>query len=160
MKRPTRASVGRGLTLFIAVLLTATIAPQILNVLPASADDGYPWPNATPTGSQYSWGYNPCPSSDTNCMAMTDNGYGTADPWVYSLRNCTSYAAWKINQEFNVSNITGWGNAATWNTGYTNPQTYPVYSPSTYTPQIGDIAQWDGTLSRACVNGGAEMTHG
>lgn len=143
MNNRIRSYLGRWSRLFIAVLCTATIVPQLLGVTPAAADDGgYPWVSAVATGSQYSWGYSTCPSSDPNCMKMTDHNYGTADPWIYNLRNCTSYAAWKINQVFNVSNITGWGNAATWNTGYANPQPYPVYSPSIYTPQVGDIAQW------------------
>jgi hypothetical protein len=72
---------------------------------------------------------------------MMDGSYGVADPWVYYLRNCTSYVAWKINQGFN-KNISGWGNAASWNTnalnaGYTDDST----------PQAGDIAQYNGTVS-------------
>ncbi len=140
---PIKSRFLRVVTLFMSVLLAGTILPQISNIKLVSADDGgYSWVGASPTGSQYTWGYNPCPSNDTGCKAMSDNGYGIADPWVYGLRNCTSFVAWKINQVFGVNNISGWGNAATWNVGYTNPQTYPVYSPSNYTPQVGDIAQW------------------
>ena len=66
--------------------------------------------------------------------------YGVADPWGYVLRNCTSYVAWKINAMFS-KDISGWGNADTFNThalaaNYTDDAS----------PQEGDIAQWDSTL--------------
>ncbi len=55
--------------LFIAVLFTATIAPQILNIKSVSADDGgYPWidAHALYTSPDYSssYGYaSPCPAN-------------------------------------------------------------------------------------------------
>ena len=100
-------------------------------------DGGYPWVNATYVDSNYDWGYNPCPSNDGGCMAMPVNGYGTADPWVYNLRNCTSYVAWKINQQF-TKNINGWGNASSWNGSALNAGYY-----DDSIPQVGDIAQWN-----------------
>src|SRR6266571_4425949 len=133
--------------LLFALVVTTTGLLQILNLRPAFADDGgYPWAGATYVDANYDWGYSTCPSNDSNCMALTGtlNGttYGEADPWVYYLRNCTSYAAWKINQIFNVSNITGWGNAATWDGSGGHTQPYTVYSASGHTPQVGEIAQW------------------
>lgn len=151
-KQPAKHLINRWSTLFVAVLIAATAVPQILSISPVHADDGgYPWSGALcawtglATGSctNYDWGYTTCPSGDSYCTSTNQiNGYYQLDDWGYGFRNCTSYAAWRINQTFNVSNITGWGNAATWNTGYTSPQPYAVYSPSTYTPQVGDIAQW------------------
>jgi hypothetical protein len=44
MSRLAKTFFGRGSKLFVIVFLAATIAPQILSVTPASADDGgYPW---------------------------------------------------------------------------------------------------------------------
>src|SRR5258708_5608118 len=119
MRRSTHAT-AKGL-LLLALVVTTTGLLQILNLKPAFADDGgYPWAGATQVNlSDYDWGYpSPCPSNDPNCFSLSEylgtTNYGLADPWVYYLRNCTSYAAWKINQVFGVSNITGWGNATTW----------------------------------------------
>src|SRR5205823_11753345 len=115
---------------------------------------GYPWidAHALYAAPDYSSSYGyalPCPSKDTECdkggssLMGTVNGvtYGEADLWHYGLRNCTSYAAWKINQVFGVNNISGWGNAYQWDTGYINSQPYAVHNSSGYTPQVGDIAQ-------------------
>lgn len=136
---------GRWVLLFIlSVAMTGLM--QGLNLKPAfAANGGYPWSGATYVDANYDWGYSTCPSNDTGCMSLY--GYlsgvkmGEADPWVYYLRNCTSYAAWKINNEFGVNNISGWGNAVTWNTGAANSG-YTVHNPSGYTPQVGDLAQW------------------
>jgi len=137
--------------LLIALTVAATGLLQVVNLRPVFADDGgYPWAGATEVNlSDYDWGYSSCPSNDSNCFNLSEylgsTNYGLADPWVYFLRNCTSYAAWKINQVFGVSNITGWGNATTWDTGVlpNHPQTYTVYAASGHTPQVGEIAQWD-----------------
>ena len=152
VKQPVKLLISRGAALFLVVLFTATVAPQIANIKMASAtvDGGYPWSGATALDvSQYDWGYPTCPSNDTGCYSLpypnsSNPTDGMADTWVYNLRNCTSYAAWRINKEFTVSNITGWGNAVTWDGSdpVHHPQPYPVYNPSTYTPVYGDIAQY------------------
>ncbi len=157
-KHPVKILLSKGTRLFIAVLLTATVAPQILSVKSVSAtgDGGYPWidAHALYAAPDYtsSYGYAlPCPAKDTQCdqggssLMGTVGGvtYGEADLWHYGLRNCTSYAAWKINQVFGVNNISGWGNGYQWDTGYINPQPYPVHNAAGYTPQVGDIAQWE-----------------
>lgn len=156
-KRPIKMLFSRGSKLFIAVLLTATIAPQISNIQVASADDGgYPWIDAHALYSSpdytSSYGYAlPCPAKDNQCdqggssliATVGSVTYGEADTWHYGLRNCTSYAAWKINQVFGVTNISGWGNGKDWDTGLYSPQPYPVYNASGHTPQIGEIAQWE-----------------
>src|SRR5258708_6173692 len=108
-KQALKASLSRGAKLFIAVLVAATVAPQIINVKPAAAtgNGGYPWIDATQLNSANSdYGYYPtCPASDQGCFSggsnllYTDsNGHqwGEADPYVEALRNCTSYAAWKV----------------------------------------------------------------
>jgi len=63
--------------------------------------------------------------------------YGEADPWVYYLRNCTSYVAEKVNQEFSGRNISGYGNAASWATSAEGAG-YLLDS----SPEVGDIAVW------------------
>jgi CHAP domain len=152
----TRGSFNKGLKwilLFALVVMVAGLL-QLPRLRPVSADTvdtgGYPWSDATYVDANYDWGYSKCPTDDTNCMSLygykvvngVNTKFGEADPWGYNLRNCTSYVAWKINQVFHVNNISGWGNASTWNKGFTKPQTYPVYSASNYRPQEGDIAQW------------------
>lgn len=48
--RLDKALVGRGIALFTAVLIGATVVPQILGVKTVAADDGgYPWVGATLT---------------------------------------------------------------------------------------------------------------
>jgi surface antigen len=157
-KHPVKILLSKGTGLFIAVLLTATVAPQILNVKPVSAtgDGGYPWidAHALYAAPDYtsSYGYAlPCPAKDTQCdqggsglMGTVNNvTYGEADTWHYGLRNCTSYAAWKINQVFGVNNISGWGNAYDWDGSGGHTQPYTVYAASGHTPQVGEIAQWE-----------------
>jgi surface antigen len=156
LARKSASVTARWISL-LALTVTMTGFLQILNLRPAAADTGnYPWWNApcawtgstTGSCSGYDWGESTCPSGDGYCTSGNEiNGYYQLDNWGYGFRNCTSYAAWKINNVFNVSNITGWGNAATWYEGYTSPQTYTVYSPSSYTPQKGDIAQWDSEVA-------------
>src|SRR5258706_1825061 len=158
-----RHHLGKGSMLFMAVLVAATVAPQIIGIRVAHADTGgYPWSGAacansgsqlgktTGTGywcTNYNWGESTCPSGDGYCTSgWLLNGYYLLDDWGYGFRNCTSYAAWKIKQVFGVSNITGWGNASTWDTGIAPPnghlQPYTVYAASGHTPQQGEIAQW------------------
>ncbi len=129
---------------FISLLAPIAVSLTVMFAFaePAFADTGgYPWSGATFSGVLYEWGYTPsCPSSDTGCNSMTYTTggvtYGVADPWLYNLRNCTSYVAWKINQVFG-KNISGWGDASSWDSsaisaGYSNDSS----------PQVGDIAQW------------------
>lgn len=144
-KQTTKQLLERWSRIFIAVLTVATIAPQILSSKPAFADDGgYPWIGATTlNASTGDFGYSTCPLNDTGCFSLTNPdypGYGEADPWIYNLRNCTSYAAWKVNQMFDV-NVNGWGNASTWDTK-AHDAGYTIYPGSSHTPAQGELAQW------------------
>jgi surface antigen len=130
--------------LFVLTLLIATIVPELFNAHPAVADDGaYPWIGATTLNeSTGDYGYSTCPTNDSSCSLLTNSsypGYGEADPWVYNLRNCTSYVAWKINSFFGI-NINGWGNASNWHAAAAAK--YTVYPASGHTPQTGEIADW------------------
>jgi hypothetical protein len=140
---------NRQLGIFLAAVLVATIAPQFSNAKSAVADDGgYPWSGATALDvSQYDWGYSPCPSNASGCMGIpypdnpfTDGlDYGMEDPYTMEFRNCTSYAAWKINQ-YVTTDMSGWGNAADWPS---NAPSADVHAASGYTPVAGDLAVWD-----------------
>jgi surface antigen len=127
----------------LAVLGGGVIALNLVAAAPALADTGgYPWSSATALDEATDdYGYATCPSNDSGCMAQEYvlNGvtYGEYDPWNYYLRNCTSYVAWKISQEFNGRNISGWGDAKSWATSAQNVG-YHLDS----TPQVGDIAVW------------------
>src|SRR5260221_6870227 len=141
----------------LLVALTATTASllQAANIRTVFADDGgYPWIGATcidgtDCSGTYNWGYSlPCPQVDPSCTTYeypnsTNPTAGMGDPWGYGVRNCTSYVAWKVNQQLNAD-IHGWGQAYQW---VSNAPSNEVHSASGYTPQIGDIAQWNATTS-------------
>ena len=149
----------------LLIALTATLASllQAANIKHVSADDGgYPWTassgancvDGTDCSQSYNWGYGlPCPSVDASCTtyyypigsAPPNSTAGMGDPWGYGVRNCTSYAAWKVNQVFGAD-IHGWGQAYQWST---NAPSNEVHAASGYTPQVGDIAQWTATQSNA-----------
>src|SRR5438477_13171515 len=79
--RRSVSTAPRWILLFATAVMMAGLL-QLLHLRPVfAANGGYPWYNATYVDANYDWGYNPCPSSDPNCMKMTDKGYGTADPW-------------------------------------------------------------------------------
>lgn len=62
------------------------------------------------------------------------------DNFGYQYRNCTSYAAWRANNEFGVS-VSGWGNAATWD----DSARRAGYAVDVNGPEPGDLAVWDNT---------------
>ena len=144
----------RWLALFFAVTIVAAGLMQAGNVKPAFADTGgYTWADAacadsgstlgetSGTGywcSDYNWGESSCPSGDGYCGTEM-NGYYLYDQWGEGFRNCTSYAAWELNQVFGI-NPNGWGNGAQWNTAALDAG----YSDDS-SPQVGDIAQWNAT---------------
>ena len=137
----------------LALLGGGTVVLSVVSAAPALADTGgYPY-----------WGA-PCEfgsAGGTSCMnpnnqydlydwfessngQFSGNGCGTSSPssecfdqWGYEYRNCTSFVAWKISQEFNGRDISGWGNAADWATAAQNAG-YSLDS----SPQAGDIAVW------------------
>lgn len=118
----------------------------------AADSDTYPWPNApcefgsqggssctnpNNKGDLYDW-FN---SSDGT---FSGNGCGSSHPssicfdnYGYEYRNCTSYVAQKVSQEFPGKNISGWGNAANWKAAATAAG-YTLDA----TPQVGDVADW------------------
>jgi surface antigen len=155
MTIPAGQLTNRVMIFFIAFTLALTSLLEIAGIKPAFAShaNAYLWGNAacawngqtTGTGywcSNYDWGYTTCPAGDGYCTTGNQiNGYYQLDPRGYAFRNCTSYVANEIASVFG-KNVSGWGNAASWdaaalNAGYTNDSS----------PQVGDIAQWNGTIS-------------
>ena len=131
--------------LLVGLLLIATMSGLLFNQhrVAAAESNTYPWDDAVDVyPADYDWGYATCPTSDTNCKALTmvKNGvtYGVYDPWNYYLRNCTSYVAYRINKEFNGRSIAGWGNGI----DFDEKATAAGYSING-NPQVGDIAQWN-----------------
>ncbi|MDQ7903068.1 CHAP domain-containing protein [Phytohabitans sp. ZYX-F-186] len=120
---------------------------EAVDPAPAAAYDAntgdYPWHDATELKASTSdYGYETCPSNASGCMTKKyvkdSKTYGEYDAWNYYFRNCTSYAAWRLNYEFGV-NPNGLGNATTWNNnapgkGWAVDQT----------PEIGDVAHFEG----------------
>jgi len=122
----------------------------------ASSDGGYPWASApcswtgdtSPTkcvnpadpnnvNDWYDWGEQTLPSGDSYTTKV--NGYYQYDQWGYQFRNCTSFVAWKISQEFPGTSTAGWGQAYQWSSNAPSSKVHPA---SGYTPQVGDIAVW------------------
>lgn len=110
----------------------------------ASAEtDGYPWDQAgavdlSSVHGPYTWGYEDC-LSGMNCnVSETMNGkkYYYQDSRGYDIKNCTSYAAWRVAKEFG-KDISGWRNADKWDDNAKG--TYTVDT----TPEPGDLAVWD-----------------
>lgn len=132
--------------LAFSLVTGGAVVEGVVTAGPAKAADAdtYSWSNATAFDeSTDDYGYATCPSNDTDCTRITYNvpgayyGDGESDPWGYNLRNCTSYVAEKISQEFNGLSIAGWGNAADWATSAQNAG-YSLDS----SPEVGDIAVW------------------
>jgi hypothetical protein len=96
----------------------------------------------------YDWGYETtCPASDPECMRngleITVNGHnwGMSDPWGYSLRNCTSYVAWKLaSLGVNPAEFEHLGNGGDW---YNKSPA----SRRSKTPAYGDAAVQPATKS-------------
>ncbi len=127
----------------VSMLVSSVLIP--VHSLGATDTGGYPWADATLVRSaSYDWGYRSCqPAMQAagTCPGHTTSKLGVryfeSDPWRYDVRNCTSYVAWRINQEFAV-NIPGWGDAKNWDAS-AKRSGYRVDS----TPAIGSIAQWE-----------------
>lgn len=134
-----------------SVVTTEVIHPQIA----AAADtDTYPWSNApcefgSAGGASCT---NPNNKSDlydwfnSSNGKFSGNGCGSSSPssicfdnYGYEYRNCTSFVAQKISQEFNGMNISGWGNAANW-AAAAQKDKYSLDPVNA--PQDGDIAVW------------------
>jgi len=89
----------------------------------------------------YDWGVKTCPSGDGYCQAANEiNGYYQYDQWGYQFRNCTSYVAEKISQEFGGRSVAGWGEAGDWATAAQEKQHGGYHLDSS--PEVGDIAVW------------------
>jgi len=147
--------------LMVLVLVTGSVgvvaAVVVGSAVPATAAaqaNTYSWPSAPcswtgkTTGScvnpkdpkntndWYDWGVKSCPSKDSHCGTKI-NGYVQFDPWGYQFRNCTSYVAEKISQQFGGRSVAGWGNAANWEAAALKAGYHLDKSP-----QVGDIAVW------------------
>ncbi len=129
-----------------SAFLTVASATQAAE---AAQVDTYSWPSApcawngetTGTCSGYDWGVKTCPPGDSYCTAGNEiNGYYQYDKWGYGFRNCTSYVAEKISQEFGGRSVAGWGNASNWVIAAQNAG----YHLDTL-PEVGDIAVWKAT---------------
>jgi surface antigen len=153
---------ARGWGALLAVLtLTAASLLQVAGTKLAFASyaNSYSWPSApcadsgsvlgqtSGTGywcSGYNWGESPCPSGDGYCSTGNElNGYYLYDKYGYGFRNCTSYVASEIAKQFSV-NVSGWGNAADWDTN-----ALAAHYANDTSPQVGDIAQWNATPSNS-----------
>jgi surface antigen len=144
---PMRSRMGRSVC--YAVLLLLMVLGVLIPAVPVHAInviDDYPWKSASPVGNG-DWGYTTCPvvpqsNPDPNCRSRVENGYGVIDPYNYFLKNCTSWAAWRLDQH-GISMGGSWGNATNWyNVGASKG-----YKTDT-TPGIGAVAWWSGSNTR------------
>lgn len=133
-----------GILTTLLVLIYSLLIPS--RSLGATETGGYPWADASVVrAATYDWGYRTCQPAMQ--VAKTCPGHVTtklgvryyqSDPWHYDVRNCTSYVAWRMYQEFAV-NIPNWGNANNWDSAARRAG-YLVDS----NPAEGSIAQWKG----------------
>ena len=93
----------------------------------------------------FDWGYTACPSFDPGCKSysITYDGtrWGMADPWGYSVRNCTSYVAWQLAQL--GANPLKYGNLGDGGDWYDDAPS----SARSLTPTYGDAAVQQSTSS-------------
>jgi surface antigen len=126
---------------------------SFMRVTPVHAADAdtYSWPTApcAHTGAitgacfNYDWGVTTCPTGDTYRTSQNMFGnYYLYDNWGYGFRNCTSYVAQKISQQFNGRSVAGWGNAKDWWSAATGNGVGSPYTSDDGNPQTGDIAVW------------------
>lgn len=149
---PVRVTTGVNMRVsarITSILVTTTLLVGSIIVpvrsLGATDTGGYPWADATLVrAASYDWGYRSCQpamQATGTCPGHTTSKIGVryyeSDPWHYDVRNCTSYVAWRVFQEFAV-NIPSWGNAKDWDTAAARAG-YAVDS----TPAVGSIAQWE-----------------
>jgi surface antigen len=86
---------------------------------------------------------------DAGAYPYTDESWDAVDPWNFYFRECTSYAAHRLNQDgIGFSNAYGgvhWGNANHWDDAARTLATMPGYGHVTVdsTPSVGDVAQSD-----------------
>lgn len=108
----------------VVIILITSLIYTVMFSTKVLAANTYPFPNAI--------------TCDEGCEA---------DPWGFYKRQCTSYAAWKVN-ESGVA-MTNWmkgpngtskifGNAENWDN---NARTIGI--PTSTAPQVGAVAQWD-----------------
>lgn len=156
-RRQRGRSKGRRLAsglLAFSLAISGAAAESVLSASTAHAADAdtYPWPNA-PCEFGSSGGascVNPANNHDLYDWFESSNGQfsgggcGTSSPsgecfdnFGYEYRNCTSYVAQKISQEFPGKDISGWKSAYNWATA----AQANGYSLDTK-PQVGDIAVW------------------
>ena len=129
----------------IMILAVGLIAPLVWHPAVEAAETGeYPWSDATLLNkSTYDFGYATCQPHmqtagvcDVHVLQKDGITYHLSDPWLYDVRNCTSYVAWRVNKDYGVS-IAGWGNATQW-AQKARESGHEVDG----TPRVGDIAYW------------------
>lgn len=142
-----RATLAISLTLGSAGAISSEIYDADSNPVLAE-EESYPWGSAShvpqpPAYDKITWGYKDkatCDnkSSSYNCGSSKVGDWYFRDQWGYDLRNCTSYAAWKVAKEFGVHISSDWGNADTWD-DKAQMKGYTVDGM----PEPGDLAVWD-----------------
>jgi surface antigen len=86
---------------------------------------------------------------DAGAYPYTDESWDAVDPWNFYFRECTSYAAHRLNQAgTGFSNSYGgvhWGDANNWDDAARTLAAMPGYEHVTVdaTPSVGDVAQSD-----------------
>lgn len=134
-------SVSTVISAIVLVVANGASAPVF-----AADTGGYPWADAVLLNSRtYDWGYphcQPAMQAAKTCSAHVSRHKGVmyyqSDPWRYDVRNCTSYVAWRIHNDFGVA-ISGWGDAGNWD----NAAVRAEYSVD-MAPRVGDVAVWEG----------------
>ncbi|MCA1823535.1 MAG: CHAP domain-containing protein [Frankia sp.] len=108
----------------LTTLMTAGLAAGAAPAL--AAGDDYPWRTARLTA---------------------------VDPWGFTARQCTSFAAWRLAQHQAVRAVVGWGNAAAW-----DERARGAGLRISSTPKAGAIAQWNGGETSRWVAGTSSGT--
>ena len=146
-----RATIGRLAATSLLLLSggAASFAGQeTIDPHMAQADTvGYPWADAAhvpipPASDNLTWGYTDKKTCDDKSSAYDCNGYKEGnyyvyDSWKYYLRNCTSYVAWRVANDYGAD-ASGLGHASAWDDNAAS-KGWTVKSQ----PEVGDIAQWD-----------------
>jgi surface antigen len=87
---------------------------------------------------------------DSGAYPYPSQSWESVDPWNFYFRECTSYAAWRLNQAgIAFSSSYGgvhWGNANNWDDAARALAATPGFGHVTVdsTPSVGDVAQSNG----------------
>src|SRR5437588_10699234 len=163
MPRVNRMEIGTSVRLLIGivVIVSAVLATATSHAVPvlAANSDTYPWPSAScefgtdggsscakpnNTSDKYDWYVDE--NSDGQFTGNPCGGSNPSREWFdnfgYQYRNCTSYVAQKISQEFSGRTVAGLGNAKSWwdnatSSGAGHPYTSAMATRSQVTSRSG-----------------------